>query len=100
MTIQEFLFKTGNYSNLSGFKPLCRAVEIVKAKKGKIYITKELYPQLAKEFDTTPSKIERSMRFIIQERISVAEYRKLLGMEFVPSNSELIFYFASLGGRK
>lgn len=95
MTVKEFLLKTGNYPNLTGFYPLCRAVEIAK-EKGKIGITTELYPQLAKEFNSTPTRIERAMRHIITNRITL-EHHKELGFIKTPSVSEFVYGFAMRG---
>ena len=97
MNIKDFLVETGNYPNLKGFYPLVRAVEIVKKQK-QISMTKELYPKLAAEFKTTSTKIERAIRQIARERITAAQYKQY-GFPTVPTNSELIYYFA-LGGDK
>ena len=97
MTIREFLVETGNLPNLAGFDYLIRAVEIVKEKK-RVQITKEVYPQLAKEFDTTPSRVERAIRHIVSDRLKLADF-KIIGLNKRPSNSELIYYFA-VGGKK
>lgn len=94
MTIREFLVKTGCLPNLAGFDYLIRAVEIMKEKK-RISITKELYPLVAKEFNSSASKVERAMRSIVANKISIKQY-KMIGLEKRPSNSELIYYFASM----
>ena len=95
MTIKEFLIETGNFPNLNGFDMLVRAVEIVK-KKGKIKVSKELYPMLAKEFNTTATRVERAIRHIVSGRITIKQYAEI-GINKRPSNSELIYYFAQGG---
>lgn len=94
MTIREFLVKTGCLPNLAGFDYLIRAVEIMKEKK-RISITKELYPLIAKEFNVSASKVERSMRCIVSNKITTKQYG-MIGLEKRPSNSELIYYFAAM----
>lgn len=94
MTIREFLVKTGCLPNLTGFDYLIRAVEIVRQKK-KISITGELYPLLAKEFKSSANKVERAMRHIVTNKISIKQYG-MIGLEKRPSNSELIYYFAAM----
>ena len=97
ITIREFLLETGNFPNLTGFYPLCRAVEIVR-EKGHISITKELYPQLAGEFNSTAAKIERAMRHITADRITLKQYKDLWGLAKRPTVSEFIYNFALVGG--
>ena len=98
MNIKEFLVETGIYPNLKGFYPLIRAVEIVRKQK-QISMTKELYPKLAEEFKSTPIKIERAIRHIVREKITAVQYQKH-GFATMPTNSELIYYFALGGGKK
>lgn len=97
MTIKEFLIETGNFPNLSGFNMLVRAVEIVK-QKGKMKVTSDLYPMLAKEFKTSASRVERAIRHIVANRITLKQYASV-GINKKPSNSELIYFFAQ-GGKE
>ena len=97
MKVREFLVENGIFPNLKGFYPIIRAVEIVK-KKGKISMMKELYPQLAKEFNTSMQQVERNMRHIIQDKISPEQYAQY-GIKIIPSTGEFIYYFAD-GGKK
>lgn len=98
MTIKKFLIESGVFPNLYGFNYLVRAVEIVK-KEGKIQVTKELYPKIAKEFKTTSCKVERAIRHIIFDKIKLQNYRKI-GLTKAPTNSQLIYYFAMKQGEK
>lgn len=94
MNIHDFLIEKGIFPNLIGFNMLVRAVEIVKEKK--IFsITKDLYPQLAKEFDTSASKVERGIRHIVSNKLRISDYRSI-GINKRPSNSELICFFADM----
>lgn len=36
------------------------------------YITKRMYPAIAKKFDTTPSRVERAIRHAIEQAFSIA----------------------------
>lgn len=91
MKTNEFLIKLGVYPNLKGFDYIVRAVEIVK-ENGHIKVTKELYPKIAEEFDTSSSKVERAMRHIVS-KISKS---RLEDLSFVksPTTSEFIYYIA------
>ncbi len=91
MKTNEFLIKLGIYPNLKGFDYIVRAVEIVK-ENGHIEVTKELYPKIAEEFDTSSSKVERAMRHIV----SKISKNRLEDLGFVknPTTSELIYYIA------
>ena len=96
MNIREFLIETGNFPNLKGFNCLIKAVEIVKKNPG-IKLTKELYPQIAKETNSTASKVERSIRHVVG-RINIEHFERI-GIHKYPTNGELIFYFAEGGKR-
>ena len=95
MTIREFLVESGVMPNLTGFDYLVRAVEIVKEKK-KVRATTELYPMLAKEFDTSASRVERAMRHIVTNKIMMSDYKRIK-LNKRPSNIEFIYFFA-MGG--
>lgn len=56
MKTNEILIKLGIYPNLKGFDYIVRAVEIVKA-NGYLQVTKDLYPRIAKEFNTLPTRV-------------------------------------------
>lgn len=56
------LVSLGVSPNLDSFNYLCRACEMAESNPT-IRVTKELYPQIAKEFNSTPSKVERALRY-------------------------------------
>lgn len=93
MTVNDFLIKSGAYPNLKGFCYIVRAVEIVE-EEGYLLITKELYPKIAEEFNTTPSKVERAIRHIITTKIPAKVYHAL-GFAKKPTNGEFVYYFAN-----
>ena len=92
MEIRKFLLESKVFPNLNGFNYVIAAVEKVK-KENKISMTKELYPSIAKQFNTTSSKVERSIRFIDSQKIKSKDYEKI-GIKHKPTNSEFIYYFA------
>lgn len=61
------LLKLGIPAHVKGFKYLVSAVTAV-AKDYSLTdrVTKELYPKLAAEFDSTPSRVERAIRHAIE----------------------------------
>ena len=91
MKTNEFLIKLGVYPNLKGFDYIVRAVEIIK-EKGHLKVTKELYPKIAEEFGTLPTRVERAMRHIVS-KISKSRLEDL-GFVKNPTTSELIYYIA------
>ena len=95
MEIREFLLETGNLPNLKGFHCLIKAVEIVKNSDFKLKLCKDLYPEVAKTRNMTPSQAERAMRHIIH-RISEEDYRRI-GLNRTPTVGEFICYFADGG---
>lgn len=62
-TLQEF----GVPANLSGYLYLRTGMEILLENPSKISsMTKEVYPEIAKEHGTTPSRVERAIRHVIE----------------------------------
>ena len=52
------------------------AVELI-LRKGRLSMTKELYPLIAKAIDTTPICVERAIRFAIEKTFDAAEPKRL-----------------------
>lgn len=67
--IYGILNELGVPFNLSGRDYLVRALELVM-QKGRMSITKELYPQIAKEFITESSRVERAIRHAVERVFS------------------------------
>ena len=76
MKVREFLIQSKVFPNLKGFNYIISAVEMVQ-KNGRIATTKDLYPEIAKQFNTTSSKVERAIRFIVTSKISNKDYEKI-----------------------
>ena len=67
MQISNLLKDLGVPANLLGYKYVRRAIEIVYATPSAIdCVTKVLYPTVAKEFDTTATRVERAIRHAVE----------------------------------
>ena len=60
--IENMLIELGAPVNLKGFAYMAEAIQ--QYQPG-MFITKELYPQIAKTFQTTAARVERAIRWII-----------------------------------
>lgn len=67
MEVTNLMHKVGIPANISGHQYLREAIMMVIKDRGLITgITKELYPEVAKKFDTTGPKVERAIRHAIE----------------------------------
>lgn len=65
--VSAMLHEVGIPSHIKGYQYLREAVHMVIQNRDVINrITKELYPGVARRFDTSPSKVERAMRHAIE----------------------------------
>ena len=67
-TINELLGELGVPSNIKGFAFIKYALSLIEEKRVDYYctaITKVLYPEIAKKFNTTSSRVERAIRHAI-----------------------------------
>lgn len=65
--IADLLRKSGIPAHLRGYDFLVQAIKLAYGNKEYIYnITKRLYPKLAKDNETTASRVERTMRHAIE----------------------------------
>ncbi len=85
--------------HLTGYQFLKRGItSTVMSEKGFIPATKELYPSIAEEYNTTPGKIERAIRGAIQkawarkDQTNASQYFAYAGKykSIKPTNSEFI----------
>lgn len=67
-TSMDILKKVGMPPHLSGYNYTQRAIQMCVLNPNYLrgYVTKCLYPEVAKEFDTTPSRVERAIRHAIE----------------------------------
>ena len=94
MDIKDYLIENGITPNLRGFRYLIEAVNFCidhfNHKKEYPAVVNVIYPAVAELFNTTPSKVERGIRYIIELLPrSLFNGRRL-------TNSGVIFYFAYL----
>lgn len=61
--IEDTLLKMGVPAGIKGFVYIADVIEVFEERGANIFITKELYPTIAKKYNTTPSKAERAIRY-------------------------------------
>lgn len=101
--VTKMLHEIGVPASINGYRYVRVAIEKA-AMDPKILksITKELYPGVAKEFETTPSRVERAIRHAIEcawDRGDIEVFEKYFGntissMHGQPTNSEFIAMLA------
>lgn len=65
--IQNLLLNIGFPQHVYGYNYIIYALDLITFNPELLHhITKELYPQIAKRFDSTPSRVERAIRTAIQ----------------------------------
>ena len=65
--VTQIIHQTGEPAHIKGYQFLREAIKLVADNPDVINrITKELYPTIARKFDTTPSKVERAIRHAIE----------------------------------
>jgi two-component system response regulator (stage 0 sporulation protein A) len=77
--VQDYLIKLGVSPRLSGFN---HAVYAIMMYHSGVNITKDIYPQVAELFETTPSRVERSIRHAIENLFhhgDLEELQKVFG---------------------
>lgn len=98
-TISSVLREIGIPAHLTGYPYIHRAIEMVIQDSTLIHnITKVLYAEIAKEFNTTPSRVERAIRHAVEvswERGNPDVLRRYFGYTVSvskgrPTNSEFI----------
>ncbi len=95
----KILVELGMSANLQGFRYFQDCVkEVVKQPKRIKRVTKDLYPEIGKEYDVSGSVVERSMRHATDMAYNKTQFRtlhKMFGLDdeimgYKPSNCELI----------
>lgn len=65
--ISDLLHRLGIPSHIRGYNYIKEGIKIVCRKGNKnTYITKDVYPEVSKMFDTTPTRVERAIRHAIE----------------------------------
>lgn len=97
--VTEIIHEIGVPAHIKGYQYLRSAIVKSTHNRGLIEaITKELYPSIAKEFSTTPSRVERAIRHAIEvawDRGDIETLQKWFGWTVSntkgkPTNSEFI----------
>ncbi|NLZ25851.1 MAG: hypothetical protein GX891_05255 [Clostridiales bacterium] len=102
--IDNIFSALGIKRNLMGAVYMARAIKIVVADFKIVTngITKKLYPQLATEFETTESKVERALRHVIDGAYKAGRFGALDALlggcvfsdNYKPTNGEFIAFIA------
>lgn len=65
--ISDMLHRLGIPSHIRGYQYIKEGIKIVYNGGNRIsYITKDVYPEIASRFDTTPTRVERAIRHAIE----------------------------------
>lgn len=66
LEISQILHNLGIPSHIRGYKYIRDSILILYNNESVSLITKEIYPQIALKYDTTPSRVERAIRHAIE----------------------------------
>lgn len=67
LIIADLLHKLGIPSHVRGYQYIKYGIIIIyKSSNHLAYITKDVYPEIAKKFETTPTRVERAIRHAIE----------------------------------
>lgn len=103
MRITEVIHELGVPAHIKGYEYLRCTIQLVVEGTCSIKgITKEVYPRVAREFDTTPSRVERAIRHAIEvawDRGEIDTLEEWFGstishLKGKPTNSEFIALIA------
>ena len=98
LEISDILHNLGIPSHIRGYKYIRDGIIMIYNNDNLSFITKEIYPQIAYKYDTTPSRVERAIRHAIEVswiRGDFALMEALLGFSVScdkakPTNSEFL----------
>lgn len=74
--VKKLLKEMGVPVNIKGYRYICNAV-VCLSKEKEMKISLELYPKVAKEFGTTGSRVERSIRHAVERTFETGSYEVL-----------------------
>lgn len=98
--IAALLYGIGVPVHLKGFLYLRTAILMVSEDRSLLSaVTKRLYPEIARCYETTEQRVERAMRHAIEiawdrEHLKTTEFRDLISGRNKPTNSEFIALIA------
>ena len=98
LEISDILHNLGIPSHIRGYKYIRDGIIMIYNNDSLSFITKEIYPQIAYKYDTTPSRVERAIRHAIEVswiRGDLALMEELFGFSVScdkakPTNSEFL----------
>ena len=97
LKVTNIMKEIGLPANIKGYHYFRAAVVLVYEDRSYVdSITKKLYPKIAKDFDTTPTRVERAIRHAIEHVCSVGDidvidkYFTYSASSGKPTNSEAI----------
>jgi len=98
LEISQLLHNLGIPSHIRGYKYIRDGIMIIYNNENVSLITKEVYPQIASKYETTPSRVERAIRHAIEVswiRGDLALMEDLFGFSVScdkakPTNSEFL----------
>ena len=86
--VSELLMEAGMSPSLRGFDYILDAMELIDGDRGFLYsVTRLLYPAIAEKYGSTPSKIERCIRYAVSISFNYAgadTLEKVLGSAYSP----------------
>lgn len=92
--IQKILLKLGITPDLKGFNYICRMIEIVKADELNKKSVIGVYQEIAEEYKTTASCVERAIRHAISKADKESDvWKKYVGLKDV-KNSKVVYTLA------
>lgn len=66
LEVSQLLHNLGIPSHIRGYKYIRDGIMIIFNSNSVSLVTKDIYPQIAKKYDTTPSRVERAIRHAIE----------------------------------
>jgi two-component system response regulator (stage 0 sporulation protein A) len=98
--ISCLLLRTGFLPHQSGFRYLVEAIKMVYKNPDILgRVTKKLYPDLARKFQTNPSRVERNIRHAIETAAGSPGYQKVFGpflSDVRPTNAHFLALAAEI----
>lgn len=78
--VADYLIADGVQTNISGFGYLVDAIMLYRPG---MKMTQELYPTISEMHNTTPSRVERAVRYAIESRIGGTKVKNSSYISFV-----------------
>lgn len=89
--VEDVLLELGMPDTLLGYRYCVKAIEFIYTTGGDVYVTKEVYPHVARVCDTTVYRVERAVRYAIECAIMRCEpniYTKIFSNSISPDKGK------------